>query len=174
MSYPISSPASVEAPGPVELRFDNTGSLTKWKSTTDLLDRFQHRTDVQEVLNLYPDGTSESFRHALRRAANKVTLDTDPGIGVNYTFNFPASAPTGDAQIITSSGFTNVFWDVHPKHTISVRKNPGPNEFSSVAAAIASIPVDPAPDFPEWIAPAAKVFPAEPRCYRAVRRARHW
>jgi hypothetical protein len=78
-------------------------------------------------------------RAALRRGLDTVTLDTDPGLAAPYTYNFPASAPTGGAQVIASNGATNVFYDVHPQNQIIVRKNPGPNEFSSIASAIASI-----------------------------------
>ena len=40
---------------------------------------------------------------------------------------------------MASLGLTNVFYDLHAENTVNVRKNPGPDEFSSIAAAIASI-----------------------------------
>ncbi len=67
-------------------------------------------------------------------------MEPDPALAVNYNYNFPAAPPTGNAQIIASSGATNVFYDVHPQNLVVVRTNPGPNEYASVVAALASIP----------------------------------
>jgi hypothetical protein len=75
----------------------------------------------------------------LHRGVRDVTLNTDAGLAASYTYTFPATAPTGAAQVIASSGGSNVFYDVHAANKVYVRKNPGPAEFSSVAAAVASI-----------------------------------
>lgn len=76
----------------------------------------------------------------LRRAPFIVTLDTDSGLSTGYTFKYPAAPPTSDCSVIASSGGTNVFYEVHAEHTVNVRLNPGPGEFGSVSAALASIP----------------------------------
>ena len=70
---------------------------------------------------------------------NNVTLGADPALVSSYTYTYPATAPTGNAQIMATLGLTNVFYDVHADNTVNVRKNPGPDEFSSIAAAINSI-----------------------------------
>ncbi len=55
---------------------------------------------------------------------DSVTLQPDPLLTNTYTYNFPALAPTDDAQIITTSGSTNVFYSIHAKNEVYVRLNP--------------------------------------------------
>ena len=81
-------------------------------------------------------------------AAKGVNLRVNSAITSDYTYSFPASGPTGDAQVIATSGNTNVFYEIHPTNFIVVRQNPGPGEFSSVYSAIQSIPVSPNPGYP--------------------------
>ena len=138
MAFPLSSPVEVSDSGPVELRLTDTTAANQWIVATDLAQKLQIRTPLNDVLNLYASGTAEAARFALRRGGNTVTLDTDPALASSYTYNLPASPPSGGAQVIASSGGTNVFYDVHPANLIVVRTNPGPNEYSSVAAAIAA------------------------------------
>ena len=76
----------------------------------------------------------------LRVGVNTVNLSADAGLASTYNYKFPASAPTGTAQSITTSGSTNVFYDIHAQHEIVVRKNPGPNEYSSLSSALTAIP----------------------------------
>jgi pectin methylesterase-like acyl-CoA thioesterase len=75
----------------------------------------------------------------LANNSNFVNLQADPTLVSSYQYTYPANAPTGNAQIMATLGLTNVFYDVHAENTVTVRKNPGPDEFSSIAAAIASI-----------------------------------
>lgn len=77
----------------------------------------------------------------LKSGINYVNLSADPALGSTYDFKFPSSPSTGNAQTVTSSGSTNVFYDLHAQHEVTVRKNPGPEEFSSLSLAIASIPL---------------------------------
>ena len=140
MAFPLSSPVEISDAGPVELRLTDSTAANPWKVVTDAVGTLTFKTPVSNILNLYTNGTAEAARVALRRGVNTVTLDTDSSLGSTYTYNLPAAPPTGAAQIIASSGSTNVFYDVHPQHLVVVRKNPGPNEFASIAAALASIP----------------------------------
>lgn len=151
MSYPLSAPVDFSAPGPVSLTLTNTtspGSIV-WEEATNATDELVFGTNhpiSSNVLHLYPDsgadprGAAQTPRLRLERAGFGVNLDTDPGLAATYNFRMPALPPTGDAQIIASQGLTNVFYDVHPKNTIIVRKNPGPGEFATLYDAIASIP----------------------------------
>ncbi len=95
-----------------------------------------------------PEGPKQTPYVRLIRSNNAVTLQADSSLSSDYTFNFPGSGPARDGQIIASSGLSNVFYDIHAQNEITVRKNPGPGEFSSLAAAIASIPVSPDPAAP--------------------------
>lgn len=147
--YHISAPVELDAPGPVELLLTDTTAANPWKLATDLAGDLNFNTPIGTILKLFDTGGAQTQRLSLLRGANTVTLDTDPALATNYTYNMPASPPTGPAQIIASSGITNVFYDVHPMNMVVVRRNPGPGEFSSVAAAIASIPVNPAPNYPQ-------------------------
>lgn len=158
MSYPLSSPVDISSPGPVEVTLTNTTSPggIVWNIETDGTDDLIFGTNQlasSNVLELLPDsipnpnGASQTPQLNLVQGANTVNLTANSGLAATYNFKFPALAPTGDAQIIASSGLTNVFYDVHAKNTVYVRKNPGPAEFSSVAAAIASIPTI-GPDIP--------------------------
>lgn len=70
---------------------------------------------------------------------NDVTLAADSSLSSSYNYTFPATAPVS-GEVIMSTGSSNVSYPIHAKNTITVRKNPGPNEFSSLASAIASIP----------------------------------
>lgn len=151
MSYPISAPVDFSAPGLVELTLTNTtspGSIV-WDISTDASDGLVLGTNnpaSADVLHLFPDsltdpsGAAQTPRLRLINAGFGVNVEADAALAASYNFKFPALASTGDAQIIASQGLTNVFYDVHPKNTITVRKNPGPNEFSTLLAAIASIP----------------------------------
>ncbi len=71
---------------------------------------------------------------------NYVTLAADSALSTSYNYNFPSTSPN-IAEMIISNGSTNVFYPIHAHNTITVRKNPGPNEFSSLALALASIPI---------------------------------
>ena len=60
--------------------------------------------------------------------------------------------------MVTTNGSTSVWYSIHPKSEIYVRQNPGPGEYSSLAAAIAAVPTS-GPNVPsatnQW---AIKVF----------------
>jgi len=151
MAFPLSSPVEISDAGPVELRLTDSTSANPWKVATDVIGKLQMKTPLGDVLNLYANGGAEAATMALRRGGNKVTLDTDASLAGDYSFQFPASPPTGPGQMITSSGIgnTSVFYDVHPRNLVVVRKNPGPGEFASISTAIASIPISPSPNYPD-------------------------
>lgn len=67
-----------------------------------------------------------------------------PTISTSYDFIFPP-APPDLGQIMIFNGTTNIFADIIPENVLIVRKNPFPGEFSSVAAAMASISSLPTP-----------------------------
>lgn len=147
MSYPISSPVTITGDSPVILNLTNDSSSENWQISTTTSDQLQisSTSDPTGVLTLYPSGgqvEAKTFR--LIRGSNTVTLNTDIGLSSSYTYNFSSNAPSGDGQILVSSGSDNVFYDIHATSVFYVRKNPGPNEFSSIAlaiaAAVASIP----------------------------------
>lgn len=142
MSYPLSSPISVIDSNPVTVNFTNTSSAENWTASTTASDQLQFAsTSDGSVLTLYPaGGQAEAKIFRLVRGANTVSLNTDSSLGATYNYNFPAQPPTGDGQIIASSSgaSTNVFYDIHATSVFYVRKNPGPNEFSSIASAVAA------------------------------------
>lgn len=149
MSYPISAPVDFSAPGPIDLTLTNTVGTLIWSITTNLAEDIVIGTDATpDILHIYPSGDVEADRFRLRRGGNTVTLDTDPLLASSYSYPLPANPPTGDGQIIGSSGTSNLFFDFSPQSTVTVRKNPGPGEFSSIVAALASIPVSPNPGYP--------------------------
>jgi len=161
MSYPLSSPVEVSESGPVELKLTDSTAVNHWKAVTDLAERLKLNTQFQDVLTLYADGTAESMRYSLKGPTGSITLESGAASTSNYTFAFPPDPPAGSARaLVTTSGAGDTaFYDINPTNYVAVRQNPGPGEFSSVAAAIASIPVDPAPGFPElnntWV---VKIF----------------
>jgi hypothetical protein len=71
----------------------------------------------------------------------EILLRADPGLIESYTYTFPASGPTGDGQVVATSGSGAAFYDIHPAYEIWVRKNPGVGEYSSLATALAAIPL---------------------------------
>ena len=71
----------------------------------------------------------------------EVRLTADAGLTGSYTYSFPPSGPTGNGQMIVTSGAGTVFNDVHPAFELWVRKNPGVGEYSSLASALAAIPL---------------------------------
>ncbi len=79
----------------------------------------------------------------LNSGANQINIKPDPALAVSYNYNYPAAAPLSsvDCQVIATSGVTNIFYSIHPQNEVFVRLNPGPGEFSSVAAALLSIPL---------------------------------
>lgn len=139
--FPLSSPISVEGDDPATIHLKNNSTVIEWdeilNSSGDMV--FGNQS-INEVLRLYSTGTAGSPQFRIRRDPNGVNLNTDPALSTTYTYNFPAQPPTGPAQVIASTGTTNVFYDVHAKNLVNVRKNPGPAEYSSIASAIASIP----------------------------------
>ena len=140
--YPISSPVMIHSDGdPINLHFENDTSLTKWDVTVNASDEMViGNTLTPDVLHLYPSGEVEASTFRLKDAPNFVDLKA-AGLTSSYTFNFPAQGPTGGAEVIMSSGLSNVFYNIHPENIVIVRKNPGPDEFSSLSDAIASIPL---------------------------------
>lgn len=151
MAFPLSSPVEVSYSGPVELKLTDTTSVNQWKAVTTLAQTLKINTQTQDVLTLYANGRSESKEHTLLGSSGGVTLKSGLGSTSNYDFAFPPSPPVGSARSIltTGIGVETTFYDIHPTNYIAVRKNPGPGEFSSVAAAIASIPVNPSPGYPQ-------------------------
>ena len=99
-------------------------------------------------------GSVETPLLTLTSGVDKVNVKPDPALSATYDYNYPAVAPTGDCQTIVTSGSTNVFYQIHPKHEVYVRLNPGPGEYASLVAALASIPLI-GPDMPsatgQWI-----------------------
>lgn len=73
----------------------------------------------------------------------EILLRADPGLSESYTYTFPPSGPSGDGQVVATSGGggSAVFYDIHPAYEIWVRKNPGVGEYSSLASALAAIPL---------------------------------
>lgn len=78
-------------------------------------------------------------RVRLYRAPWDVTVSTDLALSASYTYRFPAAAPTGDGQTLATSGTTNVFYELSAQNVLNVRKNPGPNEYLTIADAIAAV-----------------------------------
>lgn len=155
-SYIITAPVDFKANIPVVLTLQNTtsGGGVIWHEQTDLSDNFVIGTnttsDILDVLpasGSNPDGAIQVPRTRLVRGGNSVIIDTDPALGTTYLYPFPATAPTA-GDIIVYDGTTNVFTNLNVENTVCVNKNPGFGEFSSIAAAIASIPVFPNPGYP--------------------------
>ena len=90
---------------------------------------------------LKTEGAMQTPSLKLESDSNQVNLVADPALISSYTYTYPANPPTGNAQIMATLGLSNVFYDVHAQNTVTVRKNPGPDEFSSIAAAINSITI---------------------------------
>lgn len=152
MSFPLSSPVNVSDAGPVSVTLEDTTSANIWKLATTAAGNYEIGTQLQTIMTALASGGITTQSVGLTQGVQAVTLTTGPGTA-SYTFAMPSLAPTGNAQTIVSSGAGNVFYDIHPQNVIIVRKDPGPDEFSSIAAALASIPVDPAPGFPTEASP---------------------
>jgi hypothetical protein len=157
MSYPLSAPVDFSADGNVVLTLTNTTSPVVWNISTNNSDGILIGTNQLASTNVLllnrdslsdPNGSIEVPKLKLVEGVNKVSLDADPALSTSYTYQFPPIAPSGN-QSIVSSGSSNVFYDIHAKNNVTVRKNPGPGEFSSIVSAIASIPVSPTPNFPD-------------------------
>jgi hypothetical protein len=147
-TYIVNTPSTFQNNGEVKINLINTLSLTDWNLKVGLDDKITIGTSsVSDVLVLddTSGGSARSQTFRLKRGINKVDLTTDSGLSQDYTFNFPAMAPTGDGQMITSSASTNVFYDIHAKNVLTVRKNPGPAEYGSVIDAINAISSMPIP-----------------------------
>jgi len=147
----LDAPVDFQANGPACITLTNTTVPTNWQICSDVnqLNINSIGAIPANVVNLQPNGDVGVDRIKLRRGAlASVKLDTDPLLSSNYGYNFPANAPTGNAQVIASLGSTNVFYDINAQNVLTVRKNPGPNEFASIAAAISAIPVFPDPQSP--------------------------
>lgn len=151
MAFPLSSPVEVSDAGPIELRLTDTTAVNQWKAVSTLAETLKINTQTQDVLTLYADGRTESVRHTLLGPTGSITIQSGLGSTSNYDFAFPPTPPTGSARSILTTGIgaETTFYDIHPLNYLAVRKNPGPGEFSSVASAIASIPVNPAPGYPQ-------------------------
>ena len=147
-SYEIGAPINFTAPGPVELDLTDTTNNVKWVAKTQVPDGFKIGTPLTpDVLSMFPSGEVSMALASFRAGGNKVFLEADPALSSTYTYNFPSVPPT-PGELIMDSGATNVFYQISPKNTITVRPNAGPTQFTSIAAAIASIPIFPAPGFP--------------------------
>nr|HMP31386.1 hypothetical protein [Saprospiraceae bacterium] len=159
MSYPLSSPVDISDSSPVELTLSNTSGSVVWKERTDLTENLIFGTTnvaSTDILTIKPDSITDPFgkivvpKAGLTNGTELVNLMADIAATTTYDFVYPPVAPT-DGQIIVASGVaSNTFADLNPKNTLTVRKNPAPTEFSSIVAAIASIPVSPAPNYPDF------------------------
>lgn len=77
----------------------------------------------------------------LPSGVQSIELKADPVMTGSYSYSYPASGPTGDGQIVATSGSGTVFYDINTAFEIWVRKNPGVGEYSSLASALAAIPL---------------------------------
>src|SRR6187551_4076379 len=101
--------------------------------------------NIDPVSNGYGDLTVSRLIRTpsvyLSTAGFATELRSDPGLSGSYTYQFPAAGPTTDGQVIVTSGGGTVFYDINPAFEIWVRKNPGVGEYSSLASALAAIPL---------------------------------
>lgn len=147
--YIITAPAKFKSQNPVVVKFSDTANSIEWQAATEVADGLTVGSSaVPNVLTLTPTGAAvDNLR--LRANSNQVNLAADASLSSSYNYFFPATPPTTAGQYIIYNGVTNVFTEIHASNYLVVRKNPGPGEFSSLAAAILSIPVDPSPGFPD-------------------------
>jgi hypothetical protein len=159
MAYPLSSPIDISGENPVSLTLTNTSSSVVWSERTDANDNLIFGTanpGSTDILMIKPDsgadpaGTIEVPKIGITNGTNKVNFIADPAASMSYDYCFPPDAPS-DGKIIVSFGVpASKFVDLNPTNTLRVRKNPAPTEFTSIVAAIASIPVSPALNFPDF------------------------
>ena len=146
--YVVNTPADFQNAGTSTVKYTDTVSSVSWQLATDPSNGLViGSTAVPDVLHLYPTGP-QANNFGLRQASNAITIQADPATATSYTFNLPAVAPTTAGQVVTFNGSTNVFSQLQAQNQLVVRQNPGPGEFSSLVAAIASLPVFPAAGSP--------------------------
>jgi len=148
MSYVINTPTSFENDGIVDIKLTDTTNSVDWGLLTKPTGELQIGTPSKlNLFELFPTGDAAVDVLKLRKGSNTISLATDPTSTASYTYNFPPTSPIAGQSIIYD-GVENVFSDVNSSNVMVVRKNPGPGEFSSVAAAINSIPVSPTSGYP--------------------------
>ena len=148
MAYIIDTPVNFLNSGTSTVFFTDTTDSIQWQIATEVPNDLEIGTvSVPNVLQLTPTGVAADAL-GLRANGNAVTLKADPALSASYNYFFPATPPTAVGQYMVFNGTTNVFTNINANNELAVSKTPGPGQFSSLAAAIASIPVTPAPGSP--------------------------
>lgn len=159
MAYPLSSPIDISDENPISLTLSNTSGSVVWKERTDINDNLIFGTTnpaSTDILIIKPDsvgdpsGTIEVPKLSLTNGTDKVNILADAALNSSYDYVLPPTGPSDGQILITTGVASTAFSDLNPKNTLRVRKNPCPTEFTSIVSAIASIPVSPTPNFPDF------------------------
>ena len=149
MSYKINSPVVIKNGGPVNLAFINTNTSHEWNFNTDSLDTL----NINNTNSIFPYVAINSFGQItlsqdlnitsglkFKKGGNTLTLDANP-VTDTYSLIYPPTAPTIN-QVLSFTGSTGTWTNLIQtiKNTILVTQNPNPSDFSSILAAVNSIP----------------------------------
>jgi pectin methylesterase-like acyl-CoA thioesterase len=161
MAYPLSSPIDVSDMAPVQISLTNTSGTKVWKVATDVAENLILGTASVDVVKIEPDSISETMgalataKVKLQQGVNRVATYADPALVASYDIVYPADAPLPGQILINTGPTSSEFISMQPKNRVVVNKDPGYGEFSSIVAALASIPVFPAPNSPtitnQWV-----------------------
>ena len=148
MTYVISSPFELNDSAPVSMLLNDTTSATQWTLQTTASSEVEiGSTTNPGQLKLEPTGDVQAqfslTTPQLNITANgrTISIEPNPSLTASYNYEFPAVPPLAN-QVMVFNGTTNVFENLFafPQNVIFVTPSPSPGEYSSIAAAIASIP----------------------------------
>jgi trimeric autotransporter adhesin len=143
MSYEISSPVEISSNGACSLSFNNSSSSQVWNMRTNSTSS-QFIVDNTSLPNNFiidsSGNVSVSSTLGLKNGGNSVSLGAATGTA-SYALKLPSTAP-GTNQVLVFTGSNSVWSNLLSAiaNTIIVQQNPSSGEFSSVLAAVNSIP----------------------------------